>query len=389
MTGMSFGGIVNIAVFLRPLAGEFGWTRGELSLAYSAVTLATGLGGILMGHYSDRLPTRRLALIGSLVPGLAFIGLSRLSSLHELYLYHVLMGFLGFGSIIIPVSNLLTYWFVANRGFALGLAGTGAALGQALMPFLCNLLIQWLGWRGAYFAMGLMYPAVLIPLALLLRQPPGAGSRLSQAAVGSGDREVVYALPRERLVMILCVAVLFCCITMAVPAVHVATLGADMGLSPNAAAGLLTVLMLFGLVGRVASGKIADSMGGLGSYIAFSLAQTVLVGWFPYFTSSAGLYLWAAVYGLGYSGVMTAFQVYAREIAPLRHTGMTFGLVAFAGWIGMGLGGWQGGLFYDLLGNYRQAFANAAFSGVANLLMLALLYYYTVYKPPLLSSEMA
>jgi hypothetical protein len=43
----------------------------------------------------------------------------------------------------------------------------------------------------------------------------------------------------------------------------------------------------------------------------------------------------------------------------------------------MALGAWQGGLFYDLCGNYFPSFANASLAGVANLLILTLLYLYT------------
>jgi len=51
-------------------------------------------------------------------------------------------------------------------------------------------------------------------------------------------------------------------------------------------------------------------------------------------------------------------------------------VVMFFGWLGMAIGAWQGGLFYDLCGNYFPSFANASLGGVANLLVLALLYFY-------------
>ena len=59
----------------------------------------------------------------------------------------------------------------------------------------------------------------------------------------------------------------------------------------------------------------------------------------------------------------------------------SIGIVMFFGWLGMAIGAWQGGLFYDLCGNYFQSFANASLAGVANLLILALLVLYTLDKP--------
>ena len=80
MVAMGFGAINNIAVFLMPLGMEFGWSRAELSLAYSIAGIATGVGGIVMGHLADRVPIRRVLRCGAFVPALSFVLLSRLHS---------------------------------------------------------------------------------------------------------------------------------------------------------------------------------------------------------------------------------------------------------------------------------------------------------------------
>ena len=169
MIGMAFGAIVNISVFLTPLAAEFGWPRADISAAYSVVGITTGLGGIVMGHFSDRLPIRRVVLVGSIVPGVAFFLLAGLQTPAELYAFHALMGLFGFGAVMVPLTNVTTFWFARNRGLAIGLTSAGGALGQGLMPFLARHLILEQGWRDAYQTMGLIYLAALIPLALLIR----------------------------------------------------------------------------------------------------------------------------------------------------------------------------------------------------------------------------
>lgn len=374
MVGMAFGGLVNIAVFLKPLAAEFGWERGEIAAAYSVATISSGLGGIIMGYFSDRLPVRRMVLAGSLVPGAAFFLLSGLNSPAELYAYHLLMGLFGFATILVPLNNLTTFWFARNRGLAIGIVSAGGALGQGLMPFIARHLILEQGWREAYQSLGIIYLAVLLPLALLLRNPPAAEATTHVAAAEPPNP---YELPRPWLVAILCLAVVFCCTCMATPIVHVVALGSDYGLGPREAAGLLTVMMLFGVAGRVLTGVLADRVGNLRTFIVVSLAQTVLALWFPYVHSLAGLYVLSALFGLWYAGVMTALILCAREFAPPRYGGLSIGLVAFFGWVGMALGAWQGGLFFDLEGDYFQAFLNSSIAGVINLLLLGLLYLYT------------
>lgn len=76
LVAMAFGAIVNIAVFLAPLAIEFGWPRADLALAYSIATLGTGFGGIVMGHFADRLPVRRIATCGAVMCGASLMLLS-------------------------------------------------------------------------------------------------------------------------------------------------------------------------------------------------------------------------------------------------------------------------------------------------------------------------
>jgi MFS family permease len=374
MVGMAFGGLVNISVFLKPLAAEFGWPRAQIAAAYSVATVASGLGGIVMGYFSDRLPIRRMVLAGALVPGAAFFLLAGLDSPAELYAWHALMGLFGFAVILVPLNNLTTFWFARNRGLAIGIVSAGGALGQGLMPFLARHLILEQGWREAYQSLGILYFAALVPLALLLRNPPAAADAMAAA---TGQARNPYALPRPALVAILCVAVVFCCLCMSTPIVHVVALGTDHGLGPREAAGLLTVMMLFGVAGRLLTGAMADRIGNLRAYFVVSLAQTALALWFPYLHSAAGLYALAALFGLWYAGVMTALILCAREFAPPRYGGLAMGLVAFSGWVGMALGAWQGGLFFDLNGDYFQSFLNSSIAGVVNLLLLGLLYGYT------------
>jgi predicted MFS family arabinose efflux permease len=164
---------------------------------------------------------------------------------------------------------------------------------------------------------------------------------------------------------------------MATPLVHVVTLGSDRGLAGRDAAGLLAVMMVAGMAGRIVFGRIADRFGSLNTYIAASAGQTLLAFAFPYAEGGAQLYALSVLFGLVFSGVMTSFLTCAREYAPAGKTGLSLGVVMFFAWVGMALGAWQGGLFYDLCGTYFTSFANASLAGVANLLVLALLVLYT------------
>jgi MFS family permease len=372
MVTMAFGAINNISVFLTPLAADFGWPRADVSLAYSVATIATGLGGVLMGYFSDRMPVRRVVLCGALACGLGFVLLSRLQNTFELYAFHALLGLFGIGAILAPLNSLASLWLARNPGLAIGIVSAGGAAGQGLVPYFARHLVLVKGWRQAYLVLGIVYLLVLVPLALLVRDAP----RPAVVPHGiSGDKG------RNRLLALLSLAAALCCVTMATPLVHVVTLGSDRGLPGRDAAGLLAVMMVAGMAGRIAFGRLSDRIGSLQTYIAASFGQTVLAFLFPHAASGAQLYALSALFGLVFSGAMTSFLVCAREYSPAGATGRSIGLVMFFAWIGMALGAWQGGLFYDLCGDYFQSFANASIAGVANLLILALLVLYTLDAP--------
>ena len=67
---------------------------------------------------------------------------------------------------------------------------------------------------------------------------------------------------------------------MATPLVHVVTLGSDRGLGGREA-GLLAVMMVAGMAGRIGFGRLADRAGSLRTYIAASAGQTALAFLFP------------------------------------------------------------------------------------------------------------
>jgi MFS family permease len=369
MVAMAFGAIGTVAVFLEPLAADFGWPRADVAAAYSVATVATGLGGIAMGFFADRMPVRRVALLVAVVPGLAFAFLSALHTTRELYAVYALMGLFGIGAVMAPLNRLSSLWLAKNPGLAIGIVSAGGAAGQGLVPYFARHLIVTEGWRQAYLILGAVFIVVMVPLALVLRDAPSLPPHAPKGH--SGEKS------RVQLLALLSLAALLCCVCMATPLVHAVTLGSDRGLAGTDAAGLLAALMVAGMLGRVAFGRLSDRVGALPTYIVSSAGQTALAFLFPYAGSALELYVLSALFGFVFSGAMTSFLVCAREYAPAGTTGLSIGVVMFFAWVGMALGAWQGGLFYDLCGTYYQSFANASLAGVANLLILALLFLHT------------
>jgi MFS family permease len=161
---------------------------------------------------------------------------------------------------------------------------------------------------------------------------------------------------------------------MAVPMIHVVALASDLGFGIERSASVLTVLMLTGALGRLVFGRIADRYGPLQSYILASLGQTAFVFWFVQAPTLASLYPIAVGFGLCFGGVMTGFLLTIRSLVPSRMAGTAMALASMFGWVGMGLGGYFGGVLFDWTGTYTAAFAGAAVAGTINVVILMSLF---------------
>jgi MFS family permease len=369
--GFGAGGVVS--VLMKPLEEEFGWFRADISMAYTAYSIGAAIGGLFWGALSDRIGAKPVALIGAVGMSAGLAALNWQSAQWQLDLLFFLIGAIGFACLFTPLTALTGLWFNARKGLAIGIVTAGGAFGQGIVPYLGRLMITEFGWRDAMLALGAGFLVILLPLMFLLRPAPVAAQPAGQAAPRDSN---LWNVPHAVTLPWLGFAALFCCICMAVLQVHLVPLGIDLGCSPQTAAGLLLTVMVTAVFGRLFFGWLADRTGGLPAYFLASLAQTSVVYFFTQTKSIATLYQLSVLFGFGFAGVMTCLLICAREAAPLRLSGFAMAAVATVGWIGMGLGSYQAGFFYDISANDRLSFANATAAGVVNLLIVAALFWY-------------
>lgn len=367
--GVTMGQIVNgLSVYFVPLEASQGWSRGDIALINTSGLVGLALGCLVMGFATERFGVRPVALLGIIATGLATLAASQATSLWQFYALFFLAGALGGGALSAPLMALVGGWFFRGAGLAIGIAAAGQAMGQGGVPFTGAFLIEALGWRGAMAAQGVITIVVLFPIALFLRDPPaGTGSVALSDETPSG-------LPNIVITVWLSAAVVFCCTCMSVPLMHLVPLIQGRGFPAPEAGSVLFLMLMVAIAGRVAFGKLADVIGAIPAYLTASGWQTLLVFGFVLLGRLDTFYLYAAVYGFGYAGVMTSVLVTARNhTAPARRASSLGIILAFA-YLGHGLGGWQGGFFFDVTGGYVWTYANAAIAGVVNLVIVGSLW---------------
>jgi MFS family permease len=361
---VAFGLTTTISIFIKPFESEFGWSRSDISYAYTLLSAGAALGGLVVGWTFDRIDSRIIVVFGSVVMAAGLLVLSFSSNLRMVYLVYLAIGVAGFACFYTPLIAIVGLWFSHGRGLAMGIVTAGGAIGQGITPLLVQPMANALGWRMTCLVLGTGLLIVLTPVMLLVSKP----DRLAAAASDS----VAKPFPVRPAISIawLSLAAVFCCASMAVPLVHLIPLLLDRGESIAISGSLMFVAMLAASVGRILIGMICDRIGALGGYALAVSLQSITMYWFVPLQSHAALYSLAAAFGLGFGGVMTALVLCVRASVPSKIAGLGMAVVGLFAWGGMGVGGYQGGYCFDITGSYSISFLGAAIAGGANLLVV-------------------
>ena len=370
LSGLAFGSMASISVFLKPVSLEFGWSRGQTSFAYTVASLSSAVFGVLWGQVADKYGTKWFGFVGAISMSLVLFALSSLDSIVQFYTLYFLFGAMGSALLFSPLYANVGFWFKENPGLALGLAASGGAIGQAFIPHLSGILIESSGWKMAYVNLAVIYILISLPIAFLIKESPWRINARNQEE----EEERSFPLSEKEVVSWISVAVIFCCICMSIPIMHLVPLLTDKGFSLEFATSVLMILMICGAFGRILGGMLGDYIGALPGYILMSLGQTIFVVWFPYLISPASIYFLAALFGFTYSGVMSSILVCTRIMVSAKFGARAMSLTSLFGWIGMGSGGFLGGYFFDIYGDYTWAFTFAGITGIVNLFILALFF---------------
>jgi MFS family permease len=372
---MTFGGVGMYAVIvaLPALQSEFGVARAAASLPFTATMVGFGLGGVLMGGLADRFGVIVPVVIGSIGLGLGFVAAGAAGSLWQFVLAQgVLIGFLGISATFAPLVADASLWFTRRRGIAVAIVISGNYLAGTIWPPVMERLIDMYGWRASFIGVGAFAIAVMLPLTLMLRRrPPALGPHADPAAAAAMpvSSEQPLGLPPRVLVTLLSIAGVGCCVAMSMPQVHIVAYCTDLGFGTARGAEMLSLMMGFGIVSRLASGWICDRIGGLATLLLGSVLQGVALLLFLPFDGLVSLYVISALFGLFQGGLVPSYAIIVREYFPPQVAGSLVGLVMMATLGGMALGGWMTGAIFDLTGSYRAAFLN----GIAwNLLTMSI-----------------
>jgi MFS family permease len=355
-------------VALPAVQAEFAVARADASLPFTLTMLGFGGGAIIMGRLADRFGIF-VPLLGGAV--LLCAGYAAASLAPNVLVFALASALFGFGSAttFAPLFADISHWFTRRRGIAVAIAASGNYVGGAIWPPIVQHFIETSGWRVTHFGIGVFCLAAIVPIAFVLlpRVTHRAEAVEGAAAAGALAR---LGVSSNALMALLCVAGIGCCVAMSMPQVHLVAYCGDLGYGVAHGAEMLSLLLGSGIVSRVASGFIADRIGGVATLLLGSFLQGVALFLYLLFDGLVSLYVISALFGLFQGGIVPMYGIIVREYFPPREAGTRVGIVIFATIIGMAFGGWVSGWIFDLTGSYRAAFLNGVGFNLLNVAVM-------------------
>jgi predicted MFS family arabinose efflux permease len=261
----------------------------------------------------------------------------------------------------------VSFWFTMRRGVAVAIAAAGNYLAGTVWPPLIRRFAGRDGWRASYVGIGLVCLALMSALLPALRRPAPRQTGFSAGGSRSGRLDV----PPGVLQVLLCIAGLACCVAMAMPQVHIVAYCGDLGYGVARGAEMLSLMLGFGIVSRIASGFVADRIGGLTTLLIGSAAQGAALLLYLTFDGLVSLYVISALFGLFQAGIVPSYAFIIREYFPASEAGTRLGIVLMMTLLGMALGGWMSGAIFDQFGSYQAAFLNGLAWNLVNFTIAA------------------
>src|SRR4051794_33249034 len=180
---ISWGSIFyGFAFFMDPMIAELGWSKPEITAAFSAGLVASGLGAVPVGQLIDLGYGRAVMTGGSLTAAALFVAWSRIESYGHFVLLWIGLGLTMSAVLYEPGFAVLQrrLGILARRGITI-MTLLGGLASTVFIP-LTHLLIGTLGWRHALLALA-AFNLVVCGLIHLFVIPPQKPRRHSVHAV--------------------------------------------------------------------------------------------------------------------------------------------------------------------------------------------------------------
>ena len=377
---LAWGTNRTFGVFLKPMLEEFGWSRANISGAFTLAMLTMGFASFLAGRTTDRFGPRIVVINCGLFLGIGYLLCSRITCAWQFYVFYGLMTGTGM-AVTAPLMSLVARWFVKRRALMSSITIAGPAFGNMAMPLIFSMIIHTTGWRNAFNIMaGMVLIGTFAAVRFVRRDPSEMGlvpygfdeagsERTSYQTEGLSLSEAVRTKQFWLLSFIyFCDLFLFNVIT-----VHIVIHAMDLGIPATEAASVISVASGVCIFGRVIIGVIGDRYGYKPTFMVCLIMASIGFVLLIVATSLWMLYLFAGIFGLGLWSSGGLVPPLIAELFGLKSHGAIYGSIYISGATGGAFGPVVVGYVFDVTGGYVPAFALCLIISIFSLLALVAL----------------
>lgn len=373
VAGFLGSGVSNItmAVMLKPISEDLGWSRAITALAITMGSVAGGILSPFFGPVVDRYGPRLLLPLGAAAVGFLSLGIGFSSETWQFYASYVparaLTEFLLIG--LVPMTAI-TNWFYAKRPRAMGMVAMSVPLGSAALSLGYQFLIERYGWRSAFVALAFaLWFFVVIPAWVFMRRRPEdlglrpdgtspLGTEANDLARFSSEEfswQLRNAL-RTSSLWFLVTGLFLAQVSAGGVGFHLMAYYTDVGISPMVAAGVLSVMAFAGAFGNSLWGAASERVHPRVLAVVTLLFSAAAVALLTHAVSPTSAYACAILFGFHARCTPVLVQILMARYYGRRYYGAISSVLDPFHKCGLGLGALVAGVGYDLTGNYRGVF---------------------------------
>lgn len=376
-----------LPLVMGPLNQEFGWDFASISAGVTIFGIIASLMAPVYGGLADRFGVRPVALTSLFAFGLVFGSLYFVpNSIVGYWLLWGLLGAIGIGSTPVTWSRAISLWFNRNRGLALGIMLLGTSLAALVVPHIAQSAIAAAGWRMAFPVVALLPILVALPIGLLWFREPRPEER--PAGLSSADGRVMGITLAEAVrgyrFWMLTGSILVISLAYGGAHIHIAQIVGLHGFSSQVAAGVLGMVAIGILAGRLIVGFLFDRFWAPG--VAFpALLLPALACWLLMGTQASLAMVMTGAFLLGFAaGAESDVIAYlAAKYFGMAHYGRIYGVLYMPFGIGSAISPIIYGVVRDQTGGYDPMLLASMFLfAVGGTLLLLLGPYPQAYRAP-------
>ena len=380
-------GYFTIGLYVDPVTETYGFTKGDFGLTIGLLNFFTAAGGMASPLVRSKIGFKASMAVGSTVGALSLYGMSIAQELYQFHLAASLLGIAGGLTSLIPVSSVITHWFVARRGLAMALVLSGTGLAGVIFSPLITYVIQVFSYRSAFLVNAVVVATTLIPIIFLIQEKPqnrglvpfGAGSQSKLRA--NPDTDSGYALNEARKMRsfyLLAAGVAGYVICTNSTLYFIPSMMKEAGVDALLIGKVLSIMFVGVSIGKLAMGVINDKLGILVCVVYGTILFVSAMLLSNFFSAKMVLFVFVISYGLTVTLASFPQTILISTIFGTKDYANIISIISPIAIFTSSVAPYIGGLMRDQLGSYNLLFL---FAGCVCILSTISVYLALRFRP--------